>query len=321
MTSATLYYIGYLPPKTGGELVNLQHVAALHRQGVRAVALVNAVGDLPEDLAMPIEVLAPGRVFGAADVVVIPEYYRDAFRHFATQPCRRVIHMQGPFLFYRGFDSVDAMNADGLLAGLSCSHFGRSLMQRMGSTLPWHVVTPYVLPMFCSGGAKARKLQVAYMPGKRPGEWPVVYALFRKMYPELIDVPWAPIAGLSRRACADVMAESAVFGSFSALEGLGLPPLEAMASGCLVCGFDGQGGRDYARPDNALWVKEGDHEGFAQAIAASLKLAVAGGTEAQRRIEAGRLTAAQYSPTRFENELIAAWKSLLGDDWRYFQRL
>jgi glycosyltransferase involved in cell wall biosynthesis len=63
------------------------------------------------------------------------------------------------------------------------------------------------------------------------------------------------------------MAESAVFASFSYLKGLGLPPLEAMASNCLVCGFDGHGGSDFATADNGQWVQEGDHEGFADAVA------------------------------------------------------
>ena len=39
------------------------------------------------------------------------------------------------------------------------------------------------------------------------------------------------LALLARPACAAVMAESALFASFSYLEGLGLPPQEAMASG------------------------------------------------------------------------------------------
>lgn len=206
------------------------------------------------------------------------------------------------------------MNAAGLDAGISCSAFGKDLMQRMGSTLSWQVVTPFVLPLFHSRG-QAKKLQVAYMPDKRPKEAPVVHSLFRQMFPEFESVPWLPIRGMSRPACAAVMAESAVFASFSCLEGLGLPPLEAMSSGCLVCGFDGHGGSDYARPDNGLWVNEGDHQGFACAIAAALKIARAGGDDARQRLAAGAETAAQYSRGRFERELLAAWQAILGARW------
>ena len=315
--AATVYLICFVPPRTGGELVNLQTVATLNRLGVRAVALVNPdarIDDLSEDFRMPLERLAPGRHFGADDIVVIPEFYRDAFRHFATLPCRRVVHTQGPFLTFRGFDSIHEMNASGLTAGVSCSSFGKRLMQDMGSELPWHVVTPFVHPLFHDRGT-AKKLQVAYMPDKRPKEAPVVYSMFRHRYPQFAEVPWVPIAGLSRADCARVMAESAVFASFSYLEGLGLPPLEAMSSGCLVCGFDGHGGSDYASPDNGSWVKEGDHQGFADAVAAALTLLRTDGDAVGRRLEAGRRTAARYSIERFERELLAAWQAILGDRW------
>ncbi len=317
MSQGSLYYICYLPPKTGGELVNLQAVATLNQLGIRAVALVNPETrdeDLPDDLILPLERMAPGRRFGPDDIVVIPEYYRDAFRHFATLPCRRVVHTQGPFLTFRGFDSMQKMNAAGLCAGISCSTFGTQLMLRMGSSLSWQVVTPFVLPMFHERDA-SKKLQVAYMPDKRPKEAPVVYSLFRQMYPEFAAVPWVPIVGMTRRACAETMAESAVFASFSYLEGLGLPPLEAMGSGCLVCGFDGHGGSDYARPENGLWVKEGDYEGFAHALAASLKLAQTGDDKTMRQIAAGEKTAAHYSQSRFERELLTAWQAIIGERW------
>jgi glycosyltransferase involved in cell wall biosynthesis len=188
----------------------------------------------------------------------------------------------------------------------------------MGSSLSWQVVTPFVLPMFRS--ASPKKLQVAYMPDKRPREAPVVQALFRQKYPEFRSVPWVPIVKVSRQACAAILAESAVFASFSWLEGLGLPPLEAMASGCLVCGFDGHGGSDFASPDNGLWVGEGDHEGFADAVAASLRLAQAGGESARERIRAGRETAGHYSSDRFHRELLAAWQAILGERWGTYQR-
>ena len=313
-----IYYICFLPPKTGGELVNLQHVATLNQRGVRAVALVNAdgpAGDVPPGL--PLERLGPDRLFGPDDIIVIPEYYRDALRHFAGVACRRVINTQGPFLTFRGVDTIEELNGLGLEAGLSCSAFTAGMMRRMGAALDWQVVTPFVHPMFQPGAVK--KLQVAYMPDKRPKEAPVVLALFRQLYPEFAHVPWVAIRNLSRRGCAAVLAESAVFASFSYLEGLGLPPLEAMASDALVCGFDGHGGAGYANPDNGWWVREGEHDDFAHAVAAALGAAAAQGEEAQRRRAAGRASAALYSQARFETELMGAWRAILGARWPEYQ--
>ncbi len=326
----SIYYIGYLPAKTGGEMVNLQHVAALHAAGLRAVALVNpgfAPHDAPTDLALPIEALQPGRVFAPDDVVVVPEYYREAILYFTAQPCRTVLHVQGPFLLFRGLPSVAELNALPWLGVLSCSHFCAETLAAMGVCVPAAVVRPPVLPLFgpSTQGDCEKKLQIAYMPDKRPKEAPVVQAMFQTRYPQWASVPWVPIANASRAECARVMAESAVFASFSYLEGLGLPPLEAMASGCVVAGFDGHGGREYATPANGLWVAEGDHAGFADALAqalagcgAALTLAnartdaVAAQHAHHARLAAGRDTAASFSQARFTAELLAAWRGLLG---------
>jgi glycosyltransferase involved in cell wall biosynthesis len=106
-----------------------------------------------------------------------------------------------------------------------------------------------------------------------------------------------------------------VFASLSQYEGLGLPPLEAMAAGALVCGFDGQGGQEYATPDNGFWVADGDLEGFAHAVAKALDLPA---EDAQMRVLNGQATVSRFTESRFEQELELAWRALLGDQSERF---
>jgi len=49
------------------------------------------------------------------------------------------------------------------------------------------------------------------------------------------------IAKHATPGCAKVMAQSAIYGAFPLLEGLGLMSLEAMTSGCHVVGYVGGG--------------------------------------------------------------------------------
>jgi len=63
------------------------------------------------------------------------------------------------------------------------------------------------------------------------------------------------------------MRQSAVYAAFPLREGLGLMCLEAMASGCLVVGYTGQGGMEYATMYNGHWIEEGYHENFVKALA------------------------------------------------------
>jgi len=86
----------------------------------------------------------------------------------------------------------------------------------------------------------------------------------------------------------------------SAAEGFGLVPLEAMAMGTTVIGFDGFGGREYMNPgQNCLVTSYPDVEGVADRLVAALSAPAF----AERLAEAGRLTAAQFGRPRFH----AAW--------------
>jgi glycosyltransferase involved in cell wall biosynthesis len=116
-------------------------------------------------------------------------------------------------------------------------------------------------PVYIDGNLfkpRRKRLQICYMPRKRRDETSFIREMFRVKHPQLANIPWVRIDGQSETATARIMGESAIFLALGRHEGLGLPPLEAMASGCLVVGFHGGGGREYARRDNALWVAEGD---------------------------------------------------------------
>lgn len=116
---------------------------------------------------------------------------------------------------------------------------------------------------------------------------------------------------MSRLQVAQVLAESQVFASLSHFEGLGLPPLEAMAVGCLVSGWTGHGGSEYATPENGRWVPEGDLEAFVHALAADVQ---ADASVVQTRRAAGQATAARFDMAQFEADLSAAWHHVLGDE-------
>jgi glycosyltransferase involved in cell wall biosynthesis len=88
--------------------------------------------------------------------------------------------------------------------------------------------------------------------------------------------------------------------SLSAAEGFGLVPLEAMAMGTTVIGFDGFGGREYMRSGkNCLVTRYPDIEGVAEQLAAALNAPAF----AERLAERGRVTTSHFTYARFR----AAW--------------
>ena len=112
-----------------------------------------------------------------------------------------------------------------------------------------------------SPGPKRR--QIAYMPRRRAQEALDVLSLLASRG-ALADWQVVALDQMKESQVAARLRESAIFLSFSHREGLGLPPAEAMASGCIVIGFHGLGGRDFG--DHALWVPEGDVVEFAQTV-------------------------------------------------------
>lgn len=314
----TIYYACRLPISAGGEVVNFQHVSSLRQLGWRAAVLLDEQAKVvapSRPFAVPMVQYGRAIQFRPHDVVVLPEVSApEVWAHFASLGCRVVMHNQNPFYTFRGFASPQAMNGFGLFGALCPSAFTRDTLQRWGSTLDWRVVRPCVLPVFVQTGQQAgvqRCRQVAFMPRKRPADAQLLRSIFVSLYPQLADVPWVEINNMQRPQVARLLAESQVFASLSYYESLGLPPLEAMAAGCLVSGFTGHGGVEYATPDNGRWVAEGDLEGFAHALAADLQATEA--EQVQRRT-AGWATAARFDAAQFEAGLDAAWRHLLGED-------
>lgn len=209
---------------------------------------------------------------------------------------------------------MSELNDFPLVGGLCCSIFARNTLQAWGSTTDWQVVQPMVLPHFARAwktvrGLTGKKTQIAYMPRKRPSEAARLKQWFHALCPQWQHVPWVVIDGMSRPQVAQIMAESLVFVSLSKDEGLGLPPLEAMAAGCLVAGFTGQGGQEYATPANGVWVSEGQLPELALAIASLLDMDT---RQQAARVHAGQVTAGLFSEANFDTQLSKAWHQLLG---------
>jgi glycosyltransferase involved in cell wall biosynthesis len=116
-------------------------------------------------------------------------------------------------------------------------------------------------------GPKQRR--IAYMPRKRPGDAASVLALL-KLRGALDGWDVVAIEGRSEVETAHLLQTAKLFLSFSPQEGFGLPPLEALACGCLVVGYHGFGGREYFHPPFATAVEDGDIAGFARAVEATI---------------------------------------------------
>ncbi|NVO05050.1 MAG: glycosyltransferase [Rhodoferax sp.] len=307
-----IYYCTRRGANSGGEAVNEDHVVALRELGYRAYLFY--IEDTPiGHFASRAPVLRAGSsmAFAPRDVIVMPEPWKLHIDGFAPINVKKVMHCQNPYYLFNGVDDVSQIAQKGISAVITCSDYTTGLLRRAGYAGALQTVQPALSSLFKDSAPK--KLQIAYMPRKREFETSFVKGLFKSLYPELAGIPWVPIHNMSLADCARTLDESAVFSAFSYIEGLGLPPLEAMASGCVVVGFNGLGGADYATPHNGFWINEGDHMGFAHALAEGLRAAA----QPQWRgaiLQSAKATAARYCTEHFRSDLQRFWEAYLGED-------
>ena len=117
--------------------------------------------------------------------------------------------------------------------------------------------------------AKRKKRQIAFMPRKNMHDSNVVCAMLSQQS-WFKGWKFAPIHHSTHHEVSRILGESLIFLSFGHPEGFGLPVAEAFASGCVVIGYSGLGGRELfslAEPFNiSTEVAFGDWLGFVDSV-------------------------------------------------------
>jgi protein O-GlcNAc transferase len=151
---------------------------------------------------------------------------------------------------------------------------------------------------------------IAYLPRKLPELAVFLRQTWPLAFPDLADVEWIELDDLPHAELLARLAQARYFVSLQHLEGFGLPALEAMAAGCLVVGFAGVGGREYARPDNGLWVPDDDGLALLETLGQALRTErrTPGCFDAQRL--AARRAACRYSEAARDVALRQAFESI-----------
>jgi len=178
------------------------------------------------------------------------------------------------------------------------------------------------------GGKRAGTPTVAFMPRKNKADADRIRAVFEhRNGPD--KVRWRPLEGLDAFGVAEALRSAHVFLMTGYPEGCPLPPLEAMACGCLPVGFAGLGGFDYMRQvaasprfapwlplrevpwsGNGWWCADGDALAAALCLEEALALAAAPGPGLDAVLRAGQETADAYSTQEQAKALLALWENL-----------
>lgn len=305
-----IYYAIRRNPASGGEYVIEEHVRSLRNNGIKAYQIIQPGPQAHLDTQTPTIIWNQWMTFTKNDYIVIPEPWKQEIDLYKKTEAKIIIHCQNPFYLFNGIDSIHEINNPRIHCIFSCSNYTSNLIKKFGYNGKIYTITPGIPNDFILTQEFIKKeVSISYMPRKRPQESKYIIGLFKSMHPDLSNIPWKKIENISRTDAAKILKSSSIFLSLSHLEGLGLPPLEAMASGNLVVGFTGHGGEDYASNENGIWIKEGEYEEVVRQIAYCIKKLPTRGI--QEIIESGRKTAKNYTTENFNKSLIATWSEII----------
>jgi len=243
-------------------------------------------------------------------VYVLPEDQPHILESFKSFPQKKVIYNQNHFYAALGIGEASGYADYGVTHLLCSSRIIYDHARLRHPTLKAYVI-PCAVDTRLFKPAAAKKNAIAFMPRKRGIEATYIRDMFRFANPNYRDWTWQELSGLSESAVAEALGQVKVFLSLARLEGFGLTPLEAMAAGCVVAGFTGIGGREYANGENGFWADEDDFPTCITQLKKAVTLSLDNGPARTAYNDATRKTLSAYTPETFTAAVKQAWAEIL----------
>ena len=246
------------------------------------------------------------------DMLVCPEQV--AWQMVKKTPgVPKVIFNQGAYLTFKGkteeFNVVPYMHPD-FLATIVVSEDSREYLKFAFPNHPLYRVHNAINPQHFHFEPK-KKQQIAFMPRKNAEDVTQVLLLL-KCRSALDGFQPVPVQNVTERQVGDVLRESMIFLSLSAQEGLAMPPLEAMACGCIVVGYDGLGGREFLTPERGFPIVQSDVQAFARTLEMVVRLLREQPAPLLEKARcASEFVTSTYSPRQEEHDIVTAWEQIL----------
>lgn len=281
----------FLPPlkgMTGGVAVLHQIAQYLHAGGF-AVSVVPREASTPLPHGVPVcpwSDLANGQKLTADDIWLVPEGWVNALMPGLQAKARNVVYVQNWSYLLSALPegvqwsqlAVSFLNVSDPVAWFTHEVTGKRgpvLRPGIDTALFYPVDGKTLPPDTVPGGDQKNESaiasrhdqqrvlvhapRIAWMPRKNKALAVRIQetvdarrALLRKAPAE-----WVEIHGMAPQGVAEALRSAHIFLATGFPEGCPLPPLEALASGCILVGFSGMGGWDYMR--QAMPVEKGGY--------------------------------------------------------------
>ena len=273
MVMPTCYFVcpGYDRP-SGGIRVIYRFVDILNSAGISAAVVHRTQNFRCTWFENETIVLGAKDVrFQKGDLLVIPEWYRQLIPLMAPGVPHMIFNQNAYEMFsdvpYERGKSAGVMSADTIgIVGISednLRYLRTCFPDKKIDAIRLSIDTELFQP-------KAKAKVIAYMPRKRLKELNQILHLLEHRN-SLEGWELLPIIGVSESEVAQRLGSAAIFMVLSAREGIAVPGLEALASGCVVVGFHGGSGEEYMTSDVAVPIADGEIVSFVLALESEME--------------------------------------------------
>ncbi len=251
------------------------------------------------------------------DVIVFNDYIVPAFRSMIGKFPSVILNFTAYTTFHgmtiqESLDRVSPLPYD--QRSLACIVGSKDTENYLKFTFP--ELTYHICPFgvdteqFVYHREKERK--IAFMPRKCSDHLVQIVNILkqRNTFPA-----WSYIAleNMSQEQLIGELKSSALFLSTSYLEGFGLPPAEALSSGTLVVGYDGEGGKEFFNPPFAHTISHGNIIGFVKKVEEMMALFE---KDREQFIRIGKMGSdfitSRYSIAEENRSVVKAWNQIAG---------
>ncbi len=251
----------------GGVKVMYQHCLLLQKQGYQAYPLL--LGQYHGNFfGYDIEtryIDDTGYHFADNDILIFPEYLPYLGQQFTAG--KKIIFVQGaPYINLLPEDSDKSYKALAYDDIWYCSQFLGTRLKEDDFSEHGYISNFIDLSVFKPDDEQRIKGRLLVMPRKRPQDLKTILNTIKSGN---VDIFYAD--NLSEAELVLEYQKSDVFLTTGYPEGFGLPPLEAMACGCVVVGFTGGGGQEFMLNEKtALVAPDGDTDTAAEQVIKAL---------------------------------------------------
>jgi hypothetical protein len=248
----TVFFIPALHSMSGG-LANIYAVARNLKALGRQVALMGVIPDaagLKAAESEGFDLIPWGTRLNSSDTWCVPESWPNAFPVGFDAGARVLVYVQSWIYMLKNLPQGIRWKQLPLKY-LAVSHPVAWFMREVLSLEARDIVPPAIDDIFFHKGIRPDShVRVAFMPRKNRALGEQIQRVTTAFLAERAGSPrleWVEIHNKTRTEVAELLSSCHLFMSTGFPEGCPLPPLEAMASGCVPVGFTGFGGWAYMR--------------------------------------------------------------------------